>query len=274
MASCPKCNAENPDGSQFCNKCGTPLSPTSEQRQDYSATPAELRPEVPPMVDVDESTQTGPVAGRLLGSGVITALAVLAVILVAAGWIMVRRQQEQRDLTLEATVTAVSARATGTAVAQLGAGMQATREAQSTAALADAQATAAHAPTATYQAITERYLRGIEAGEIGDWFTALAEFRAVFEVDPDYADVDDRIAQALAALTPTPTLTLTNTPAASSTPVPVYPTPTATVPPVTAVDGAISTATPVRVPPTPTWTPQPTHYANSTDTDMDCIATY
>src|SRR5690606_6027797 len=116
--------------------------------------------------------------------------------------------------------------------------------------------------TATQSSLAAAYQRGIAAADRGDWPAAVTEFQAVAAVDPNYADVSERLAEAIANLTPVPPATL---PPGSATPVPVTPTPTATsaapVPTLTEVPGQIPpTATPSPVPtntplpPTPTWT--------------------
>ncbi|GIV79690.1 MAG: hypothetical protein KatS3mg050_4084 [Litorilinea sp.] len=205
---CPHCHTDNPAGSRFCNHCGEPLpaSPTPPAAAPESGLSA---PAAGPPPEPAGSRGSLPV--RLL------ALVAVALVLVVIGWLLFSRQQRQRELAFQATATHVAAQATSQAAAEQEAAALATRSAQGTATQAAAAATAAFAPTATQAALAVRYARGVEAAEAGDWVTALAELRAVFEVDPDYQDVAARLAQVIAWLTATPSPTAGALPTQPST---------------------------------------------------------
>ena len=200
------------------------------------------------------------------GAGLLILL-LLAVTLIVAGYFLVTQKRMQDELAVEATTVAGAARATSTAVALLDMNSLATRAALSQQAAADANATKVYAPTATALALASRYERGVAAQEIGDWFTALAEYRSIFEIDPEFEDVAERIPIAIANLTPGPTSTSVDAANPDDTPVPVYPTATldptpslTTVP--TRSSGIVMPPTsndePTRAPwtPSPTWTPR------------------
>jgi tetratricopeptide (TPR) repeat protein len=95
-----------------------------------------------------------------------------------------------------------------------------THEAQTQEAV---QATAAVGPTATAAALEMRYQRALGLVNLKQWVEAQAELRAIFDIDPNYRDVQAQLtltnAEA-AKLVPTST----PTPLASQTPIP-SPTP-------------------------------------------------
>jgi len=110
-------------------------------------------------------------------------------------------------------------KATATADAQA----VATTQARATAI---AQAVAA---TATMDAVEAHYQKGIAYINLKKWIQAQMELEAVFEIDPNYKDVQAQLAvvnSEVAKLTPTatPTPSVTPTPAHTSTPTP-SPTP-------------------------------------------------
>lgn len=89
---------------------------------------------------------------------------------------------------------------------------------------AEATAMARAAPTATQQALDLRYQKGIAFMNLGRWDEALAEFEQVFQVNPNYKDVQTRLAQAAserarAAPTGTPTPRFTTVEVAGGKPV-------------------------------------------------------
>ena len=128
----------------------------------------------------------------------------------------------------QATVEAqANSKATATAQAeqaQAEAQATATAQAQATArAQANAQATAAAAPTATAEALEAHYQKGLGYINMGRWEQAKAELEQVFEVDPNYQEVQAKLAEVeaeMAKLTPTatPTPIVTPTPTPTATP--------------------------------------------------------
>jgi tetratricopeptide (TPR) repeat protein len=82
--------------------------------------------------------------------------------------------------------------------------------AQAEQAQVEAQATAAAAPTATAEALEVHYQKGLGYMNIGRWEEAEAELEQVFEVDPNYKEVQGRLAELKARLSEmcarTPTL--------------------------------------------------------------------
>ena len=145
-------------------------------------------------------------------------------------------QAEQAQMEAQATATAQAqttveaqahAKATATAQAeqaQAEAQATATAQAQATAeAQTKAQATAAAAPTATAEALEAHYQKGLGYMNIGRREEAKAELEQVFEVDPNYKEVQAKLAEVeveIAKLTPTatPTSLATSTPPATATP--------------------------------------------------------
>ena len=104
---------------------------------------------------------------------------------------------------------------TATAVASVHAQATATAYARATAtANANAQATVAAAATATAEAVEAHYQKGLGRIELGQWEQAKAELQQVFETDPNYKDVQAKLAEVEKKLqeTPTPTSTPTSTP--------------------------------------------------------------
>ncbi len=143
---------------------------------------------------------------------------------------------ETRLAEVKAKLADSEATATAVAVAQV---KQAQAEAHATAtartiatATAQARATAQvkATPTAQAQATAEaleaQYQRGLGYINLEQWIEAKAELEQVFAVDPDYKEVQDKLAQVnnrlseLALLTPTPT---------PMPPIPPTPTPTSVI---------------------------------------------
>ena len=118
-------------------------------------------------------------------------------------------------------------RATATAVA-IAQAEQAQTNAHATAT-AEARATAmaqAVAATATATTVEAHYQKGLAYINLQKWAEAQLELQAVFEVDPNYKEVQTKLAEVevrIAKLTPTatpepPTPEATNTPVATTTP--------------------------------------------------------
>lgn len=227
---CPNCGVEIPDESNHCDRCGQPVGSGAAssgrvvQVTDNSGSTISSHN----TTRTNTNTNTTSVSVNRGNSGaLILALVVIVVAFVLlVGYFLVSRQDAERReevLRTQATATAFV-----TATAQ--------------------------AATATSQAITAAYVRGVAAMEIGDWQTAHTALRSVFEHDPNYRDVKDRMGAVIAALTPTATATATETstatPPPSSTPSPTpSPRPTATprltsTSTASAVPTAEATATP------------------------------
>jgi len=123
----------------------------------------------------------------------------------------------------EATATAVAMAQAGRA--RVDAQATATAQAQTTAeARANAQATAAAAPTATAETLEALYQKGLGYINIGRWVEAKTELERVFEANPNYKEVQAKLAEVeaeIARLTPTstPTPITTATPTPTATPV-------------------------------------------------------
>ncbi len=182
MIVCSNCQTQNPDGSEFCNRCGQPLSAPDGASPDDTA-----------------SSDKTPVNMGLIS------LAVVAVLLVIIGLVLLNWQRERRTTSAEATRVAADVNAAATLKARELVVIQGTRSAETTSVFAGLAATQTAAPTQTAMALATRYARGAIAVDIGDWTMALLEYRAVFEVDPEYADVRVRLAEVIARLTPSPT---------------------------------------------------------------------
>ena len=109
--------------------------------------------------------------------------------------------------------------ATASAQTQATAGARANTRATATAQ-AEATATAeVLAPTATAEALDAHYQKALGYIRMGYWEEAKTELKQVFEIDPNYKEVQPRLAEVeaeLAKLTPTATLT----PVVPSTPTP------------------------------------------------------
>ena len=91
--------------------------------------------------------------------------------------------------------------------------------AQAERAQADAQATAAAAPTVTAEALEAHYQKGLGYMNIGRWEEARAELEQVFEKDPNYKEVQAKLAEIKAIIpTSTPPPTATYTPSPTPTP--------------------------------------------------------
>lgn len=91
--------------------------------------------------------------------------------------------------------------------------------AQAERAQADAQATAAAAPTVTAEALEAHYQKGLGYMSIGRWEEAKAELEQVFETDPNYKEVQVKLAEIKAIVpTATPPPTATYTPSPTPTP--------------------------------------------------------
>ena len=99
----------------------------------------------------------------------------------------------------------------------------ATGQAQATSeARANAEATAAAAPAATAEALEAHYQKGLGYINIRRWVEAKTELERVFEANPNYkevqaklAEVEAEIAKLTPAATPTPITTATPTPTAT-----------------------------------------------------------
>ncbi len=111
------------------------------------------------------------------------------------------------------------------AAATVEAQVMATAQAEATAeAQANARATAVAAPTATAEALEVQYQKALGYINMGQWDEAKAELEQVFEVDPNYKDVQAKLAEAEAklaairALIPTATLTITPGPSPTALP--------------------------------------------------------
>ncbi|MEZ4580369.1 MAG: hypothetical protein R3A10_01720 [Caldilineaceae bacterium] len=116
-------------------------------------------------------------------------------------------QRTQRTASTEAA-PALEVEIRLTADAAAADNVQATRDAGSAGHVGGRGGGAPSRSTATAIALATRYARGIAAADVGDWTRALLEFSAVFEADPSFADVENRLSAAMAALTPTPTHTV------------------------------------------------------------------
>lgn len=133
----------------------------------------------------------------------------------------VRTRLAEGEATATAVAIAQAERAQAEAQATATAQAQATAEAQ-----ANAQATAAAAPTATAEALEAHYQKGLGYMNMGRWDGAKTELEQIFEVDPNYKEVQAKLAEVeaeVAKLTPTatpepPTPEATNTPVATATP--------------------------------------------------------
>jgi len=121
--------------------------------------------------------------------------------------------------------------------------------AQAAQAEENATATVQAGATATAQALAALYARGQGLMNLGRWAEAAVALQAVFDVDPNYEDVQRLLVTTSAKQTPTPTPTPTPAP---PTPTPLPPTPTPAPPSPTHVP---PTPTPTRMPPTPTRAP-------------------
>ena len=123
---------------------------------------------------------------------------------------------------LAESVAAATAEAQLTATAQA----EATAEAQ-----ANARATAVAAPAATAEVLEAHYQKGLGYVNMARWDEAKAELEQVFEVDPNYKDVQAKLAEVEVKLAETPTLPPTAT--STATPKPTLPpSPTVTNTPV------------------------------------------
>lgn len=144
-------------------------------------------------------------------------------------------------------------------------------------AIAVANQAAATATAEIRSAIESAYQRGLAYFDLERWEQAKAEFEQVIAVDPDYKDVQGKMAEVEARLAEiralTPTATLTITPGPSPTPLPTATnTPTAAptntpmpAPTVTPTSTPTSTSTPR---PTNTPTPTPTNTRRPTKTPI------
>lgn len=104
---------------------------------------------------------------------------------------------------------------------------------------ADATAAAQAAPIATTRALDTRYQRALGFINLKQWVEAQAELRAIFDLDPNYGDVQAQLALVhaeVAKLTPAATSTsVVVTSAVTSTPVVVAPTSRSTPQPALSV---------------------------------------
>jgi len=108
----------------------------------------------------------------------------------------------------------------------------ATAQAEATAeAQANARATAVAAPAATAEVLEAHYQKGLGYVNMARWDEAKAELEQVFEVSPNYKDVQAKLAEVEVKLAETPTLPPTAT--STATPKPTLPpSPTVTNTPV------------------------------------------
>lgn len=111
--------------------------------------------------------------------------------------------------------------------------------AQTARVRADATAAAQAAPIATTRALDTRYQRALGFINLKQWVEAQAELRAIFDLDPNYGDVQAQLALVhaeVAKLTPAATSTsVVVTSAVTSTPVVVAPTSRSTPQPALSV---------------------------------------
>ena len=138
------------------------------------------------------------------------------------------KDAQTRLAEVKARLAQSEATATAEAIAQA---EQAWADAQATAT-AQAQATAtaqAVAATATMDAVETHYQKGLAYINLEKWAEAQVELQAVFEVDPNYKDVqaqlavvDSEVVKLTPTATPTPLATPTNTPAPSTYTVRMY----------------------------------------------------
>lgn len=281
----PTCRAEIPDDSQFCDTCGEPVTRHDQPDKppaDPTAAPGRrvtvednsgqthINSTTTNNVDKSHNPQNSTAALITLG------LLAVALLALAGFWLLTWQAQQEQLRQAHATATAIAqqtavaaaADATQTAQAEATAAAlaQSTATAMALAAAQTAQAAAtadAHAQaTATAQAVEAAYARGVGAMNLGDWPTAYAALRAVFDAEPDYADVQARLAAVILALTPTatPTASSTSTPLPTATATPTdTPAPTATFTPTPLpTDTPAPTATATNTPrPTSTATPTP-----------------
>lgn len=268
--NCPNCNTSIPDGSRFCDYCNTalpsiPLRPSAANRHleandNSGATQNSHNDNSTTIITTKHDRRN---SGLILFGFVVVVALFLAFVI---GFPFFQRQESVRiaaeaSATEAARAAATEARlfvlATETAVAQI--------------------ATAAYAPTATQQALATRYAQGVAASNIGDWKLAYASFRDVFDIDPNYEDVQAQIVAVGSKLTPTATAIPTHTPIPTSTPIPsdtpVPPSPTTTatptpVPTDTATATATSTPVPTSTPRLSTATATPSATASPTATPL------
>ena len=292
MIRCNNCQFENPDDRQNCKNCGLPLppppAPSRPSRQvNTSDNSGAVQNSQNTTTNVETNTATS-VDNSHSGNTIIwnPSLPQVVIVVVAAFvvlglvWLVSNRQQEREAVAAAAqgtalaiTATAQSAAATAAAQAESTRAAQAqatdaARQAESTATAVAAAATAAHGPPATRQAIAGAYERGIAAANIGDWWVAYENLRQVYDADPNYRDVQERLRAASIALTPTATATDTPTPLPTETPTPVPPsaTPTPTLTPTASPTATpTATATFTKTPP-PTATPTATATHSPTPT--------
>lgn len=196
---CPHCGADIPNESKRCDQCGRPVVPApgapgrTLQVADNSGSTIGSHNSTQTTANTSNTTVT---IDRSNSDALILALVVIAVAVVLLAGYLWYTQQRDEVVRIQATATAFM-----TATAQ--------------------------AATATSQAIAAAYERGVAAMEIGDWQTAHTALRSVFEHDPNYRDVKDRMGAVIAALTPTATTTPPATAAATDTPT-TAPTPSPT----------------------------------------------
>ena len=126
------------------------------------------------------------------------------------------RLAEVRARVVESEATATAVALAQTEQARADAQATATAQAQATAeARANAIATAEVAPTATGEALEAHYQKGLGYMNMRRWEEAKAELEQVFEADPNYKEVQVKLAEVeaeIAKLTPTVTPTAVTTP--------------------------------------------------------------
>ena len=167
------------------------------------------------------------------------------------------KDAQTRLAEVKARLAQSEATATAEAIAQA---EQARADAQATAT-AQAQATAtaqAVAATATMDAVETHYQKGLAYINLEKWAEAQMELETVFEVDPNYKDVQAQLAVVNSEITK---LMPTATPTPSATPIPTQmPTPAPTpTPKLTSTPTLTKTPSPISTPTktlTPTRTPQ------------------
>jgi formylglycine-generating enzyme required for sulfatase activity len=146
------------------------------------------------------------------------------------------------------------------------------RQVEATATAQSAAIALAHsAATATAQALAALYARGEGLMNLGRWAEADAALQAVFDVEPNYRDVQSLLVTVGAHLAQTPPPT-TSTPV-PPTPTPVFtPTPTLTAMPSTPMPAPTFTPTPASPTPAPTPTATPAVTSTATPTSAPTSA--
>ena len=251
MIRCPNCNTENLDDAQKCDHCGETLPRTAPPRpsrqvntvdnagavQNSHNSTKNVEANTTTVVDKSGSGNTTIINPTLPQVAIVV---VVALVVIGLVWLVSNSRVEREAAAAQARMAAITATAQAESTRAVQA--QATNEARQAAATANALAAAATstaAPTATRQAMDAAYARGVAAANIGDWWTAYENLRQVYDADPTYRDVQERLRGAGLALTPT----ATETPSPTSTPLPPTETPTPIPPTETPTPTASGTAT-------------------------------